>query len=464
MVGHAGGSRSLFEAARRSSTPLAERLRPDQLGDVAGHEGLVAPGTMLGDALRGGRVPSLVLWGPPGTGKTTLARILAARAEMAFAPLSAVTSGVKDVRQVIAQAKERARLGTGTLLFVDEVHRFNRAQQDAFLPHVEDGTVTLVGATTENPSFALIRALLSRLRVVVLEPIPKVALESILERALTHPSAEWGRPIDLDPEARGLLLEVAGGDARRLLNILESAFHLAAGTGAAGSRAAGTALAGSVESDTTLDITAQHVQEAAQTRMRGYDRHGDGRYDLLSAFHKSLRGSDVDAALYWMARMLEGGEDPLVIVRRMVAMAAEDIGLADPTALRMALDAKEAVRFLGQPDGELPLGQAVIHLATAPKSNSVAKSRSAAKAAAREWPDEAVPIHLRNAPTPLAKSQGHGTDYRYPHDDPRGFSEQRYAPEAVEGKRLYQPKEIGEERETAKRLAYWRRLRGAPKS
>jgi putative ATPase len=445
MVEYAGGSRSLFEAARRSSTPLAERLRPDQLADVGGHEALVAPGTMLGDALRGGRVPSLVLWGPPGTGKTTLARILATRAEMAFAPLSAVTSGVKDVRQVIAQAKERARLGTGTLLFVDEVHRFNRAQQDAFLPHVEDGTVTLVGATTENPSFALIRALLSRLRVVVLEPIPKQALAAILARALTHPSAEWGRSVDLDPEARGLLLEVAGGDARRLLNILESAFHLAAGTTAG---------------DTTLDITAQHVQEAAQTRMRGYDRHGDGRYDLLSAFHKSLRGSDVDAALYWMARMLEGGEDPLVIVRRMVAMAAEDIGLADPTALRMALDAKEAVHFLGQPEGELPLVQAVLHLATAPKSNSVARSLAAAKAAAREHPDEAVPIHLRNAPTPLAKSQGHGADYRYPHDDPRGFSEQRHAPEAVEGTRLYQPKEIGEERETARRLAYWRRLRG----
>jgi putative ATPase len=421
-------------------TPLADRMRPSDPDEVEGQAAILGPGSFLRTSLERGEVPSVVLWGPPGSGKTTIARLLAARSGARFAMLSAVTSGVKDVRAVIEEARERREEGERTVLLVDEIHRFNKAQQDAFLPHVEDGTIALVGATTENPGFSLTGALLSRLRVVVVAPLSDEALGRILDRALADPERGLGGRVRVADAARPVLLAAAGADARRLLNVLESAAGLAAARGDA-------------------EIGTTDVEQAAQAKAVAYDRSGDDRYDLLSAFHKSLRGSDVDAALFWMLRMLEGGEDPRVILRRLVAMASEDVGLADPLALRLALDAVAAQEFLGPPESELAMAHACIYLALAPKSNSVVVSLGLARDAAREHADLPVPIHLRNAPTGFARSLGHGAAYRYPHDHPNAFVAQAYLPPGAEGLSLYRPKEIGDEREVARRLAWWKRLR-----
>jgi putative ATPase len=426
----------------KDGAPLADRMRPRTAEEVVGQDVRLAPGTLLGAALATGDVPSVILWGPPGCGKTTLGRLLADASGRPFEALSAVTSGVKDVRDVIARARALPG-GGGVLLFVDEIHRFNRAQQDAFLPHIEDGTIVLVGATTENPGFALRRALLSRVRVVPLEPLPPEALEALLDRALADPRRGLGGQVALAPAARAALLETAGGDARRLLNVLESAASLAA----AEDRSA---------------LVPGDVHEAAQRRVRAHDASGDDRYDLLSAFHKSLRGSDADAALFYMARLLAAGEDGRVVVRRLVAMTSEDIGLADPRALRLALDAADALERLGSPEGELALAHAVIYAALAPKSNSVVKALGAAREAAERHGDEPVPRHVRNAPTALAKELGHGQGYRLPHDDARAGAGQRYLPEALADLSLYRPTPIGDEREVEKRWRFWRKHLGRP--
>jgi putative ATPase len=424
---------------RAAKPPLADRMRPRTLAEVVGQDAAVGPGSFLRTSVEAGEVPSVVLWGPPGSGKTTIARALAGTGGAAFVALSAVTSGVKDVRAVVEEAQERRRRGGATLLFVDEIHRFHRGQQDAFLPHVEAGTVSLVGATTENPAFALTPALLSRLRVVVLEPLSREALEAIVDRARKDPERGVGGDVSFEPGAREALVAIAGGDARRLLNALEAAAARAAKRGG--------------------PITADDVRAGAQRRLAAYDRGGDVAYDMLSAFHKSLRGSDADAALYWMARILDGGEDPLVLVRRMVAMAAEDVGLADKDALRVALEAKDAVQYLGLPEGELAMVRAVIYLATAPKSNAVVLALERAHEVSKEHPDAPVPLHLRNAPTPFAKSLGHGKGYAYAHDQPGSAVPHAHLPEAVEGTRIYVPVETGDERETAKRHAWWTEAR-----
>jgi putative ATPase len=428
----------LFQAANVDAAlpPLAERLRPDDLTDVVGQDQLLGEEAPLSRMLAAGRLASIVLWGPPGTGKTTIARLLSARVGLHFEQLSAVFSGVADLRKVFEAAKQRRRDGVSTLLFVDEIHRFNRSQQDSFLPYVEDGTVVLVGATTENPSFELNAALLSRCQVLVLQRLDETALEELLARA----EKIQDRVLPLDGEARQALKAMADGDGRFLLNLAEDLFALPADTGA-------------------LDSAA--LAQTVQRRSPVYDKAQDGHYNLISALHKSLRGSDVDASLYWLARMLDAGEQPLYITRRLVRFAVEDIGLADPQALVQANAAKEAYDFIGSPEGELAIGQAVIYLAMAPKSNAAYNAFGKAGSAAKRTGSLMPPMHILNAPTRMMKDLGYGDGYDYDHNAEDGFSGQNYFPDGMRREAYYQPVERGFERDMVKRLQYWKKLRAA---
>jgi putative ATPase len=417
-----------------AARPLADRLRPASLETVSGQDHLVGPEGTLTRMIARGHLPSLILWGPPGVGKTTIARLLAAATGLHFVQLSAVFSGVADLKRVFEEAGRRRQTGQVTLLFVDEIHRFNRSQQDGFLPVVEDGTVVLVGATTENPSFALNGALLSRCQVLVLRRLDDAALEALLVRA----EAEIGGALPLTPEGRASLRAMADGDGRYLLNMVEQLAGLEAGA--------------------ALDPAG--LAELLARRAALYDRDREEHYNLISALHKSLRGSDVDAALYWFARMLAGGEDPRYIARRLVRFASEDVGLADPQALPQILAAWEAYERLGSPEGELALAQAVIYLGTAPKSNAAYMAIKAAQRSARETGSLMPPAHILNAPTKLMKQLGYGSGYAYDHDTADAFSGQNYFPDGMARAAFYTPKERGFEREIGKRLAYWAQLRG----
>jgi putative ATPase len=429
---------SLFEAAGMAEDaprPLADRLRPKRLADVVGQEHLTGPDGVLTRMLTQGRLSSIIFWGPPGTGKTTIARLLAGETGLAFEQLSAIFSGVADLKKAFEQARIRREQGRGTLLFVDEIHRFNKSQQDSFLPVVEDGTITLVGATTENPSFELNGALLSRAQVLVLNRLDEQALEGLLSRAEIFEK----RKLPLTVEARAALVAMADGDGRYLLNLAEQIFT------------------GMPEGAAPLD--AEALGRAVQKRMPLYDKAADGHYNLISALHKSVRGSDPDAALYWLARMLTAGEDPLFLARRIVRMAIEDVGLADPQAVSQALAAKETYDFLGSPEGELALAQAVLYVASAPKSNAAYTAFKSAMARARETGSLMPPKIILNAPTKLMKAQEYGAGYRYDHDEPDAFSGQNYFPDAMGRESYYQPVDRGFEREISKRLEYWARLR-----
>jgi putative ATPase len=408
-------------------------LRPQALAEIAGQDHLVGPQGTLTRMLARGSLASLILWGPPGVGKTTIARLLAAQAGLEFVQLSAVFSGVADLKKVFEEAVKRRRTGQGTLLFVDEIHRFNRAQQDGFLPVVENGTVTLIGATTENPSFALNGALLSRCQVLVLRRLDDAALELLLIRA----EAELGKTLPLLPEARDTLRAMADGDGRYLLNLAEQL--------------------GAIEDPVPLDVAG--LSELLSKRAALYDKDREEHYNLISALHKSLRGSDPDAALYWFARMLTGGEDARFIARRLVRFAAEDIGLADPQALVQALAGWETYERLGSPEGELALAQVVLYLGTAPKSNAVYMAFKAAMASAKATGSLMPPAHILNAPTKMMKNLGYGAGYAYDHDTAEGFSGQNYFPDGLARQDFYRPRDRGFERELGKRLAYWAQLR-----
>ena len=421
----------LFEAS--APRPLADRLRPKSLEEVVGQGHLLGPDGPIGRMVKAGRLASIILWGPPGSGKTTIARLLAQVSKMDFVLLSAVFSGVADLRKVFDAAKKRREMGEGTLLFIDEIHRFNRAQQDGFLPYVEDGTVTLVGATTENPSFELNAALLSRCQVLVLRRLDDASLETLVERA----EAVEGRKLPLAPEARATLRAIADGDGRYVINLAEELFAL----------------------KPAAPLDTQALMHAVQRRAPLYDKAQEGHYNLISALHKSLRGSDTDASLYWLARMLAGGEDPRYVARRLTRFAVEDVGLADPQALQQALAAWETYERLGSPEGELALAQLVIYLATAPKSNAAYVAMGAANRAARETGSLSPPMHILNAPTRLMRDLGYGKGYQYDHDTPEAFSGQNYFPDGMARETFYEPAERGFEREIKKRLDYWSRLR-----
>ena len=429
---------NLFEAAGLSGDaprPLADRLRPSKLSEVVGQDHLVGPEGSLTRMLNAGRLGSIILWGPPGTGKTTIARLLAGATGLAFEQMSAIFSGVADLKKAFEQARIRREQGRGTLLFVDEIHRFNRAQLDSFLPYVENGTITLVGATTENPSFELNAALLSRTQVLVLRRLDEMAMGELIARA----EAALQRSLPLTPEARQHLIALADGDGRYLFNMIEEIVS-AAEPGAA-------------------PIDPEALVRIVQRRVPLYDKSQDGHYNLISALHKSVRGSDPDAALYYLARMLVAGENPLFLARRLVRMAIEDIGLADPEAVHQALAAKDTYDFLGSPEGELALAQATIYLATAPKSNAAYAAFGAASRRAKETGSLSPPKIILNAPTRLMKEQEYGSGYAYDHDEPEAFSGQNYFPEGMPRETYYDPPDRGFEREIRKRLEHWSTLR-----
>ncbi len=437
--------------AREAPAPLADRMRPRTLDEIVGQEDLLAPGRPLREAIEHDTLQSIILWGPPGTGKTTLARVIARMTRAHFIAFSAVLSGIKEIREVMAEAEAaRRHRGRRTILFVDEIHRFNKAQQDAFLPRVEAGDIVLIGATTENPSFEVNSALLSRSKVFVLRPLTDRETRLILERALEDRErglGAWG--LEVEPAALDAIARHANGDARVALNLLELAAAIASG------RRADTRSASPVPR--RLDVTL--VSSLLQRRALLYDRAGEEHYNLISALHKSMRNGDPDAAVYWLARMLEAGEDPLYVARRLVRFASEDIGNADPQALQVAVAAKEAVHFIGMPEGNTALAQVVLYLAAAPKSNAVYRAYEAAAADALHDVAEPVPLHLRNAPTALMHDLGYARGYRYAHDEPEAVADMDCLPESLKGRRYYVPSDRGFERELTQRLAAWAELK-----
>ena len=450
----------LFETpegpARAAAAPLAERMRPRTFDELVGQDELLAPGQPLRAAIERDALQSIILWGPPGTGKTTVARLIATVTRAHFIAFSAVLAGIRDIKAVMSEAEAMRRAAARrTILFVDEIHRFNKAQQDAFLPRVEAGDITLIGATTENPSFEVNAALLSRSKVFVLRPLTPDETQEILRRALQdRERGLGGTGLAADDDALGAIARHANGDARAALNLLELAATLA-GRAAAGDAADGDGggRGGPPRVDRTL------LARAIQKRALLYDKSGEEHYNLISALHKSLRNSDPDAGVYWLARMLEAGEDPLYVARRLIRFASEDVGNADPSALTVAVGAKDAVHFIGLPEGNTALAQAVLYLATAPKSNAVHAAYSRAAADAHEQAAEPVPLHLRNAPTPLMKAHGYGEGYVYAHDDPDAVAAMSCLPPALAGRRYYRPAERGYEKEIARRLDAWRALK-----
>ena len=436
-----GGTGAAHAPEPAAHAPLATRMRPRSLDELAGQDAVVGEGTVLRRALAAGEVPSMILWGPPGSGKTTLALLIADGADAAFEPVSATSAGVADLRRAVDRARERLRMGRRTVLFIDEIHRFNRGQQDAVLPHVESGLLTLLGATTENPSFEVNSALLSRTRVVRLEALDAGAIGDLVERALRDRERGLGeRSVTLDDDTRARLIALSGGDARVALNALELAVRATS------------------DSNGAARVTVEAVEGALQQPSLLYDRAGDQHHWLISACIKSMRDSDPDASVYWLARMLEAGEDPLFVARRLVILAAEDVGLADPQALGVAVAAQQAVHFVGMPEGHLPLTEAVLYLALAPKSNSALRAYAAARADVAETLHQPVPLHLRNAATPLDRAHGFGAGYRYAHDEPDAAVSQQHLPAELEGRRYYDAGDAGAEPAMAERHAAMERL------